>query len=104
MTATQHHPDRYYVVFMTTIFGSLAQAQQTAPTQLAAHLERSRKLHTEGALLMAGAFLDQPEQPVRTMGVLATREAAEAYARHDPFVEDNMVSEWVIREWANMLT
>jgi uncharacterized protein len=96
-------PSRYYVVFMTTTFGSLAEARQQAPTQMSAHLARSRQLHAEGALLMAGAFLDQPEQPVRTMGVLATRQAAEDYAHGDPFVQAGMVSEWVIREWANML-
>jgi uncharacterized protein YciI len=99
----QEKPSRYYVVFMTTTFGSLAEVQQQAPAQLSAHLARSRQLHADGALLMAGAFLDQPEQPLRTMGVLATRQAAEDYARGDPFVRDGMVSEWVIREWANML-
>ncbi len=53
-------------------------------------------------LLMAGAFLDHPEQPVQTMGVLASREAAEDYARHDPFLVGGMVSDHTIREWTNM--
>ena len=53
---------------------------------------------------MAGAFLDQPEEPVCTMAVLATRAAAEDYARGDPFVQADQVDEWAIREWANMLT
>lgn len=88
---------------MTTQFASLGEAQRDASIQLAAHLERSRQLHAEGLLLMAGAFLDQPDTPVRTMGVLGTREAAEDYARNDPFVVDGLVLRWEIREWANML-
>jgi uncharacterized protein YciI len=68
------------------------------PAELAAHLTRSRQLHTDGALLMAGAFLDRPEEPLQTMGVLASREAAEDCARHDPFVRGRMVSDWTIRQ------
>jgi uncharacterized protein YciI len=69
---------------------------------MAAHLARSRQLHGDGVLLMAGAFLDHPDEPVRTMGVLASRDAADDYARRDPFVQAGMVSDWSIREWANM--
>ena len=96
-------PSSYFVVFMTTSFTSMDEVRQIAPTELAAHLSRSHQLHEAGRLIMAGAFLDQPGEPVRTMGVLSTREDAEDYARNDPFVVGGMVSEWMIREWANML-
>ena len=95
-------PRQYYVVFMTTTFRSLGEIQAAAPTEMAAHLARSRQLHGAGVLLMAGAFLDHPDEPVRTMGVLASRDAADDYARQDPFVQAGMVSDWSIREWANM--
>ena len=49
------------------------------------------------------AFLDQPEEPVMTMGVLTSREAAEDFAKGDPFVQIGMVEKWYIREWANLL-
>lgn len=88
---------------MTTEFASLAEVQQKAPNQLAAHLMRSRELQEEGSLLMAGAFLDRPEEPVCTMGVFVTRAAANDYVRHDPFVANDMVRDWEVREWANML-
>lgn len=104
MTTTEQTPSQYDVVFMTTKFSSLDEAQQKAPTQMSTHLERSQEFHVAGALLMAGAFLDQPEEPVCTMAVLATRAAAEDYARGDPFVQADQVDEWAIREWANMLT
>ena len=93
----------YFVVFMTTSFATLDDARREAPAEMAAHLARSRELHAAGSLLMAGAFLDEPDQPVRTMGVLASREAAQDYARNDPFVVAGHVEEWRIREWANML-
>ncbi|MFL6128213.1 MAG: YciI family protein [Mycobacteriales bacterium] len=94
---------QYYVIFMTTSFRSLADVRATAPAEMDEHLARSRQLHADGVLLMAGAFLDRPEEPLQTMGVLASREAAEDYARQDPFVRHGMVTDWTIREWANML-
>ncbi len=92
----------YHVVFMTTRFASFAQAKAEAPELIEAHLARSRELHRQGVLVMAGAFLDRPEEPLQTMGVLTSREAAEDYAKGDPFVRNGKVSEWTIREWANM--
>lgn len=93
---------RFYVVFMTTRFQSFADAQQDAPEQLASHVQTSKQLHEQGRLLMAGAFLDQPGQPVRTMGVLTSYNDARHYAENDPFVQAGLVEDWHIREWANI--
>jgi uncharacterized protein len=95
--------DRYYVVQMTTRFNSLEDVRVEAAETMAAHLARSQRLHEEGVLLMAGAFLDGPGEQVQTMGVLTSRAAAEDYARNDPFVVAGQVESWVVREWANML-
>jgi uncharacterized protein len=51
---------------------------------------------------MSGAFLNNHEQRLGTMAICPTHEAAEEYARGDPFVLNGMVSSWSIREWANM--
>lgn len=51
---------------------------------------------------MAGAFLNNPKEPLGTMAICHTREAAEEYVKGDPFVLNGMVSKWYIREWANM--
>lgn len=96
--------DRYFVVQMTTAFTSLEQARTTATDTMRQHLERSRELHRQGVLVMAGAFLDVPDRPVHTMAVLTTRAAAETYGREDPFVTAGLVQDWEVREWANMLT
>ncbi len=52
---------------------------------------------------MAGAFRDTPEGRLHAMGVLTSREAAEAFATGDPFVVNGKVRTWYIREWNNML-
>jgi uncharacterized protein YciI len=36
------------------------------------------------------------------MVVLSSRDAAEEYAKGDPFLLQGMISNWYIREWANM--
>jgi uncharacterized protein len=92
----------YYVVQMTTRLGSLAAARGSHREAMAAHLARSKELHEQGALVMAGAFLEPLDGPVQTMGVLISREAAEHYAREDPFVVAGLVEEYTIRRWANM--
>ena len=61
---------RFYVVFMTTRFQPFPGVQREAPEQLAEHVAMPKRLHREGVLLMAGAFVERPGQPVRTMGVL----------------------------------
>jgi uncharacterized protein len=96
-------PTTYFVAFLTTRYRSLDEVRAQAPGELAAHAARSKQWHEDGKLLMAGAFLDRPEEPVSTMAVLANRQAAEEYIAGDPFVVQGMVSNWQIRPWANLL-
>src|SRR5438445_5818065 len=92
----------YYVVMVTTKFKSFADAKAKDPESIAAHIARSKKLHEEGTLMMSGAFLDNPGEPLSTMGVLTSREAAEDYIKNDPFTLRGMIAKHTIREWANM--
>jgi uncharacterized protein YciI len=92
----------YFVVFFATRYGSFSDALAQAPEVIAAHRARSQELHARGALLMSGAFLDSPPEPLSTMAVCPTREAAEEYAHGDPFVLNGMVRKRHIREWADM--
>jgi uncharacterized protein YciI len=101
MTERTNHPV-YYVVFFVTTYTSLAEAMAKAPEDIAAHRARSSQMHEQGTIIMAGAFLDRPEEPLSTMAVLTSREAAEEFVRGDPFVVKGMVRDWHIREWANM--
>ena len=92
----------YYVVFVVTKYKSFEEAKAKAPEQIAAHIARSRELHQNGTLLMSGAFLNNPEEPLSTMAVLGSHVAAEEYIHGDPFFINGMISKWYIREWANM--
>jgi uncharacterized protein len=92
----------YYVVFCVLRYSSLAEAKTQAPEALAAHINRSKQLHEQGTLIMSGAFLDRNEESLSTMGVLTSREAAEAYIQADPFILNGLMSKWSIREWGNI--
>ncbi len=92
----------YHVVFCVLKYASFEEAKAEAPDAIAAHVRRSRELHEDGTLLMAGAFLDGRDEPLGTMAVLTSREAAQDYVRGDPFFLNGMMSEWYTREWANM--
>ncbi len=92
----------YYVIFLTTTYTSLAAAQEHAPEDIAAHLARSTRLQEQGVVVMAGAFLDRPDEPLRTMVICTSRAAADDYIQGDPFVRKGQVSAWHIRAWANM--
>jgi uncharacterized protein len=96
-------PDRYYVAFFVTSCKSMDDVKANHAATIASHMVRSKELHAKGILLMAGAFLDNPDEPVSTMGIFASREAAEDYAKGDPFVLNGLVTKWYIREWANIL-
>jgi hypothetical protein len=92
----------YYVVFVVTSFASLEDAVAKKPDMIAAHIARSKELHARGTLLMSGAFLNNPQEPLSAMAVNTTREAAEEYIKGDPFVQNDLVRTWYIREWANI--
>ncbi|MHB8595324.1 MAG: YciI family protein [Ktedonobacteraceae bacterium] len=100
MIVPQQHA--YYAVFVVTSYESFDDALARSPDAIAAHVARSQELHANGTLLMGGAFLNNSQEPLSTMAVLTSREAAEEYMRGDPFVLKGMVSKWYIREWANM--
>lgn len=96
--------ERYYVVFFETSYDSLEEAVSKAPDVIAAHRARSNEWHSQGRLLMAGAFLNTSQEKLATMVICSTREVAEEYARGDPFVLKGMVNRWYIREWTNLFT
>jgi hypothetical protein len=94
---------KYYVAFFESSYRSLDEVKAKEPQSLFAHLTRSKELFRQGKVLMAGAFLDQPDQPLTTMGLFKSRQDAEEFVKGDPFVISGAVKNWQIREWANIL-
>jgi uncharacterized protein YciI len=92
----------YYVVFVVLKYRNFEEAKVRASEEIAAHIARSKDLHKSGTLLMSGAFLNNPGEPLSTMAVLSSREAAEEYIKGDPFFLKGMISKWYVRDWANM--
>jgi uncharacterized protein len=68
-----------------------------APLHFAAHSARGQEFHERGSLIAYGPFADP--QAEGSMAVFTTREAAEEFARGDPFVLNGVVRGWQIREW-----
>jgi uncharacterized protein len=62
-----------------------------------AHSARGREFHGRGVLIAYGPFGNPQDEG--SMAVFATREAAEEFARGDPFVLNGVVRNWEIREW-----
>ncbi|HSB65144.1 MAG TPA: YciI family protein [Anaerolineales bacterium] len=93
----------YYVLFFDIDYPSVVEAIADAPEAIAAHKKRSQEWHEQGKLVMAGAFRDSPEGRLNSMVVLTSHEAAEEFAKGDPFVLNGKVIQWYIREWNNML-
>jgi uncharacterized protein YciI len=74
---------------------------EKAPASFPAHRARSEDFHARGLLLMTGTFADVRRDGA--MAVFATREAAEAFAEGDPFVRNEVVRAWEVREWNEVL-
>jgi uncharacterized protein YciI len=74
---------------------------ETAPIHFDAHRARWPRFHEQGTLLMIGPFAD-PTQGA--LAIFTTREAAEAFARDDPFVTNGVARRWEIREWNEALS
>ena len=82
-----------YVLF----YESADDVRSKAPSQFRAHVARWKEFQDDGTLLMIGTFANPQEEG--SMAIFTTREAAEAFARSDPFVLNGVVHRWSIREW-----
>ncbi len=86
-----------YVLFYESADDVLA----TAPAHFPAHSARGREFHERGTMLMYGPFGDPQREGA--MAVFTSREAAEEFAKGDPFVLNGVVRSWQIREWNEAL-
>jgi uncharacterized protein YciI len=86
-----------YVLF----YNSADDVMAKAPAYFPAHKARLDDFHTAGTLLMVGTFGDPQTQG--SMAIFTTREAAEEFARGDPFVLNGVVRDWHVREWDEVL-
>jgi uncharacterized protein len=86
-----------YVVLYTSAEG----VAERAPAHFEAHRAHWRRFLDSGELLEIGAFGDPQAQG--SMAIFNSREAAEQFAKEDPFVLNGVVSSWELREWNEVL-
>ena len=79
------------------LYESADDVRSKAPLHSPAHVARWKTFQDQGTLLMIGTFGNPQEEG--SMAIFTTREAAEAFARSDPFVLNGVVRRWFIREW-----
>ena len=85
-----------YVVF----YESADDVQSRAAEHAQAHRAHWANFVARGELLMIGPFANAQDG---AMSIFTTREAAEQFARGDPFVLHGVVRGWSIREWREAL-
>lgn len=66
----------------------------------AAHRARLAEFHARGVLLMAGPY---GSPPIGALGVFTSREAAEEFAKDDPFVVNGVVGKCSFHDWNEVL-
>jgi len=93
----------YFATLMDAPFHVVLLQVDVPHEQLGEHVARSRRWHAEGRLLMAGAFLDRPGEPIQPMAVVRTRQDAEESAAGDPFVVAGTARVTAVRPWADIL-
>jgi uncharacterized protein len=67
------------------------------------HLALVRASHERGELPMAGALGDPPDGALLIFQS-DTADAAETFARTDPYVQNGLVTSWRVRPWHVVVT
>lgn len=62
------------------------------------HLRLAREAHARDELLLAGALAD-PADGALLIFQGETAATAEAFARHDPYVKNRLITKWKVRNW-----
>jgi uncharacterized protein YciI len=82
------------------IYETATDGLEKARLHYQAHRARLDDFHARGSLLMAGPLMNPTDG---ALGIFSSREAAEEFIREDPFVLNQVVSKWTIREWNEVL-
>ncbi len=66
------------------------------------HLDLAWQAQARGELILAGALAD-PMDTGLLLFAGETPEAAEAFARTDPYVVNGLVKSWTVRQWVTVV-
>lgn len=66
------------------------------------HLEHAMAAHARNELVLAGALANPPDGAMLIFQG-ETADAAEHFAKTDPYVVNGLVTRWRVREWATVV-
>jgi uncharacterized protein len=66
------------------------------------HLKHARAAYDRGELILGGALAD-PIDGAMLIFRGPTAEAAEAFAKVDPYVTNGLVTKWRVRKWSTVI-
>ena len=84
----------YYVLFYETV-DNYVECRAPYREQ---HLKYATAAHERGELFLAGAF-DNPVDGAALIFKGDTPQAAEDFAKNDPYVVNGCIKKWYVREW-----
>ena len=85
----------YYALFYEVVDDFIARRSPFRDE----HLRLAREAHARGELILAGALAD-PSDAALLVFQADGPAVAEAFARHDPYVKNGLVSSWTVRHWS----
>lgn len=85
----------YYILFYQTVDNYV---ERRAPYRQE-HLKYANEAHARGELVIAGALADPPDSAILVFQGSGP-EAAEDFARNDPYVLNGLITQWRVRPWS----
>ena len=68
----------------------------------AAHIAHAREFVARGEMVLGGALANPPDASILLFRG-SSPEAAERFAKNDPYVRNGLVKQWRVREWTTVL-
>jgi uncharacterized protein len=84
----------YYILFYKTA----GDYMERRPSFRAEHLALAQDAFERGEIVLAGALADPPDGAVLIFKG-DSPEAAENFARNDPYVKNGLIVDWHVRPW-----
>jgi uncharacterized protein len=88
----------HYILFYDLVDDYIA----LRPAWRVAHLAHARQAYERGDLMLAGALADPIDRAVLLFRGSAP-DAAEAFAKADPYVTSGLVTGWRVRKWTTVI-
>ena len=90
--------DRHYLL----IYDAAPDYLERRPAFRNVHLELARAAQARGELVLGGALANPADQAILLFKGPGP-DAAEAFAKADPYVTNGLIASWKVREWTTVI-